>query len=241
MWQRLGVWLFYASGLIPLLSLFENPPNVILMYSLYVLAYSQRQHLQMRYSAPRLAVVLLLCCLCLEMLAWWNAYARNEANPNLFHPQLIPDLILSIGVYGAWVLGWMWLSRTFPFSLREGFWLHGLYGILIENFGRVLIAGVVTFPLGIVLWLYVLVAYGSTVALALLFFSEDKPALTPPTSRIGFYNRLVVLGRRSRWAKWVLTFALVYVGTHLFSLLWGAILALLQYNPSKRPISQQPW
>lgn len=195
-------------GLSAIVSLFfAFPLNPLSLYPLFVLAYflCERIHFSQKLWLP----FVLFVCLLLEFLAWFSNYQEANPNPALFHPQLIPDLLLGIGFYSGWVLAWWLILQRWQFSILEVFILQGLYGIVFEQDGAILLAGISQFPLGLVLWLYVFIVYGSTMALACLPF------------RNAFPNQ-----KSSRWkylALLLLMIILVYVFFYGFALLWMAL------------------
>jgi len=204
--------LLALSGLIALL--FSLSPNPLTMYPLFVLAYFFRDRLTLKSEKQRylyFVIAIMLSSLLLEILAWLSNYVEANPEPILFHPQLIPDLLIAVGFYSAWAITWTIALRRYNFTLPSLFITHGLYGVFIEQQGAVFIAGLSTFPVGIIFWLYVFLAYGSTMGLAYLpfrklFKDEEK--------------------QQTRWKYlWVVLalFILVYVTTFIFGLLWMSL------------------
>lgn len=97
--------LFAISGVLVLLGCLSSP--VVLPYPLFVLATLLGWRLPvMGASVVHLLVSTLATTLILESRAWLDEYFHNTPEPALFHPQLIPDLIMGIGFYAAWWLTW---------------------------------------------------------------------------------------------------------------------------------------
>jgi hypothetical protein len=221
-----------VSGLIPLLGLLNDPPDLMLpIYSLFVLAYFCRQHLQRLVAHVPLpptvlsAVLFVLAGLLTETLAWASSYLANEAEPALLHPQLFADLILAVPLYGSWGLTWMLLRRRWDFTLRSTIVLMGLYGILVEQLGAVFITGLLAMPVGLLLWTYVFAVYAALAGLAVL-------PLEPRLRRPG--------APRGRWTPVVAFAALLVVSTAIM-LLMGELLPVEEWLPEKRPIREHPF
>lgn len=214
--------LFAFSGLLVLLGSFSSP--VLLPYPLLVLAYLRGWRLpQMGTPAVRLLLSTLISTFILESGAWLDNYIKNAPDPALLHPQLIPDLISGIGVYAAWWLTWWLMLRRYRFTAQQVFITTGLYGMLIEQQGRVFLAGLETLPLGVVLWLFVAVAYGSTMALAFFLVRDSFTALLDP------------------WWKYLLAWGALLVLTLATSLVWGLVLQVLNIIPPKKlPMQDYP-
>ena len=128
-------------------------------------------------------VLMVLVGFLTETLAWAGSYLARAEQPALLHPQLLYDLLLSPGIYAAWAVGWIILTRRWRFSLAEVFIVQGVYGVFLEQQGAVFLKGLAAMPLGLVLWLYVFVVYGSAAGLAYLPFEADLPAAGARSSR----------------------------------------------------------
>ena len=214
--------LFALSGLLTLLACINAP--VLLAYPVFVLADLRGWRLPIGGSpGRRLLIATALCTLLLETSAWLDNFIRDDPAPALFHPQLIPDLIFSVGVYAAWWLTWWWVLRRYRFTTVQVFLTTGLYGVVIEQQGQIFLAGLLVMPAGLLLWAFVALAYGSTMALAFFLVKDSFTAQ-----------------RDTRW-KYPLAWALLYILTILTSLAWGLVLLLLRFDPPpKLPMSEYP-
>lgn len=221
--SRTHTILFAISGVLVLLASIGSP--VLLPYPLLVVVVLRGWRLPRFASpAPRLAVTTALACLVLETGAWYDNFKRDAAEPALFHPQLLPDLIISVGVYSAWWLVWWRMLRTFRFSIAQVFLATGLYGVLIEQQGKIFLTGLSMMPAGLLLWLFVFTAYGSTMALAVFLVRDDLEATRAP------------------WWRLPLTWALLLIGTIAISLTWGLLLQMFDILPPKRfPMRAHPF
>jgi hypothetical protein len=211
--------LFALSAVVPLLS---GRPQPLWMYTLFVLAYFLRHRLTIaRVTFACFFFAMFISTLLLEILAWLDNYFSAAPDPILFHNQLFPDLLIAVGFYLSWTLAWWLVLRRYRFGVREVFLVNGLYGVLIENQGVALLAGLQALPLGAVLWLYVLVAYGATAALAFLPFREAFST------------------ERATPLKYPLAWALLFIFSFGISILWGFLIQ--GFLPPERPITEFPF
>ena len=230
--RRRARFLFIASAAVPLLALCGAPPDpMLLIYSAFVVAWVVRERSQ---GSPRLPgpawlgylVFMVLVGFLTETLAWLGNYLARAENPALLHPQLAYDLLLSPGIYAAWAVGWVIVTRRWRFPVAEVFVVQGIYGVFLEQQGAVFRAGWDTMPLGLLLWLYVFVVYGSAAGLVYLPFER---ALTSSHARTSRWRLPAALA-----AQFVMT-AIVAIG-------WSALLgAAGVVIPDPRPIGQAPF
>lgn len=110
-----------------------------------------------------------------ECIFWTFHFLQRTPNPPLLHPQLLPDLILAIGFYGSFGIVWSFLLKRFNYSLKEVFILQGLFGVFLEQKGAVFLQGLAILPVGIILWFFVCIVYGSFIAIP---FQLTKPEVS---------------------------------------------------------------
>jgi len=223
---------FIASGAVPLLALCGAPPDpMLLIYSVFVGAWVLRGRTSIfgrRLPGPvwlHYFVLMVLVGFLTETLAWGGSYLARAEQPALLHPQLFYDLLLSPGIYAAWAVGWIVLTRRWRFSLVEVFIVQGIYGVFLEQQGAVFLKGLEAMPLGLVLWVYVFVVYGSAAGLAYLPVAADLPAA------------------RARASRWKIPAALViqFVTTAVVAMGWTVFLGALGIAvPDPKPIWQAP-
>jgi hypothetical protein len=219
---RGGRWLLAGSGALPLLNLL----NASVTWTLFVVAWFWRRQRPFTGTATRLrfALTILACGMVLELLAWAGNFLQDPAQPALFHPQLIPDLLLGFGFYLGWMVAWLLLLRFYHFRLRELVVLMAVYGVIVEQNGAVLVAGLGALPLGVLLWLYVAAAYGGAAGLAyVLAGGEAMP-----------------MGRYSHWIKYIVAAVVLYVCVQVTFLLWGVLVQGIGLIPPPRPIREAP-
>lgn len=197
-------------------------PDPLTMLALWAIAHWRGWRLQIQRQ--RWLVAVAASCLALEVLAWYSNYQERNPNPALFHPQLFPDLLISVGVYSAWGLVWGFVSAHYRLSMRFAFVVHGAYGIFIEQLGAVFFAGLAVLPVGIILWAYVFIAYGATIALALTLARPETAPSRSASARVALF-----------------IFASLFVATFLTSGLWGLLLDALQIIPPPRFIGDHPF
>ncbi len=211
--------LFILSGLVPLLRLCQRPADTaLLIYTCFVAAWYGRPWLARAMDSLRGSVALKLVGLFIisgtltETFAWGSNYLKAAPEPALFHPQLLIDLWLGIGFYGAWAVAWLLAGHWFRYSLREMFFVTGLQGIVFEQLGAVFLAMVrvvTTNPLlAVLMGVYVLAVHGSAAGLALgpVAHHFDSPA------------------KSHHWIRFpvvmVLMVGLAFLGTWLAAAVW---------------------
>ena len=228
--------LLVVSGLVFLLGLFSRPPDTMpLIYAFFVLVYLFRNKLNALFkhlsghTSLHLFILFLLSGSLTEILAWIGNFLKGAQEPALFHPQLIPDLILGIGFYGGWAIAWLIAFRWFRFTLLEAFVVTGFQGIFFEQLGSVFLEMLTLFPsnpfLSLLLGAYVFVVHGSITGLAV-------------TPLIHHFD----LPHRSRhWVRFPVIIALMvslaFIGTWLIAtcaFLFGGL-------PAKRSIVEHPF
>jgi hypothetical protein len=227
--------LLISSGLLPLFGLFSRPPDPQLcICTAFVVVLLFRGRLEARIdllpgsAALHLVVAFLLSGSLTEILAWTNNYSKRAPQPALFHPQLIPDLVLGIGFYGGWALAWLIAFRWFRFTLLEVFLATGLLGIGFEQLGAVFLVMVRTFkgnPLqSLVIGAYVFVVYGSAAGLAL------APLV----------NRFDSPQKSRSWARFPVVIALMFTLSATGTFLIGLCALAIGGLPPKRSIVEHP-
>jgi hypothetical protein len=197
MWKK---FLFPTSILIPLLGLLSYPPEpMALLYSIFGLVFLFRKSARNLYSrlpggdSFKLVVLFLLTGVLTESLAWTNNYLKAAEEPALFHPQLIPDLIIGMGFYGGWALAWLIALRWYRFTVPEAFIVTGLQGIFFEQLGAVFLVMLAVFKqnpfASLFVGLYVFAVHGAIVGIALSpVIDEDESA-----ARSGHWTRFPVV------------------------------------------------
>lgn len=212
--------IFIASAVLVLIGSINSP--VLLIYPIFVLAVVKQWQLPTFSSvALQFFIVTILCTMFLESTAWLDNYLKNPAVPLIFHPQLFPDLLISLGMYIAWWLTWFLILNYYHFTYKEVFITTALYGILIEQKGKVFFEGLNTFPIGILLWLFVALAYGSTISLAFYLMRHRFNATN------------------NKWYKYLVAFVGLFICTIVIFYLWGMILLMLDILPvAKLPMKE---
>jgi len=228
--------LLVVSGLVPLLGLFSRPPDtMLLIYTFFVVAFLFRGNLAAflerlpGHASLHLFILFLLSGSLTETLAWIGNFLKGAQEPALFHPQLIPDLILGMGFYGGWAIAWLIAFRWFRFNLLEAFVVTGFQGIFFEQLGAVFVEMLSVFAsnplLSILLGAYVFAVHGSVTGLAF------APLI----------RRFDVPHRSRHWVRFPVVIALMvslaFMGTWLMNtcaLLFGGL-------PAKRSIVEHPF
>lgn len=226
--------LLAVSGLLPLLGLTgQQPDPTLLIYSLFVVIwlwrrlqvpFDQAQPIQPTAQAWwRLPIAVIGSGLVVECLSWSNNYMKCAPTPALLHPQLFADLLLAIGFYGSWALVWSWLIRRYHWTLKQTFVIQGLFGILIEQQGQILLLGLTTLPIGLIFWLYVFLVYGSVMGIAYLMANPSRP-----------------LRRGARHRGYVEAALALAVCSVLINGSWGGVLRAAHVVPTPQRICERP-
>ena len=116
----------------------------------------------------------------------------------------------------------------YRYSLADVFVVQGIYGVFIEQQGAVFLQGLRSLPVGLLLWVYVFLVYGSAMGLA--YLPVAHPMASPERRRGGARLALAVAARAAGLR-----------GTILASLVWMALLHVLGVAiPARRPIWEAP-
>lgn len=222
--------LFAASGLLPLAGALGSPPDpMLLIYSLFVLAWLARRRLAERTARIRVGMPLKIALAAVaagwvtEILAWSGSYLARDPQPGLFHPQLAYDLLLASGFYAGNGLAWGLALRRWSFSLPQVFITQGIFGVFVEQSGAVFRQGLAEMPLGLVLWLYVFVVYGSFIGIALLV--AGQPENTAP---------------RPRWWHFPLALGMAWMFSYAITAVWALPWQAAGVIPAPQPIWERP-
>jgi len=158
-----------------------------------------------------------------EILAWTNEHLAGKAAPALFHPELVPDLILVSGLFLGWAAAWVAAFTRYRYSLWQVFALTGLLGVFIEQNGAVITAVVALLRVNpvqsAVMAVFVFAVYGSIPGIAYLAVSGR-----------------VTLAERRSWVQVPLAIALLFVGGKAGAFLVRVVADGLALIPPPRPI-----
>ncbi len=186
----------------------------------------------------RLLIATLLATCVLETGAWAHNFIRDASASALFHPQLFADLLIAVGFYLGWWLTWWWRLRRDRYSVAEVFWITAIYGVLIEQQGAIFLQGLATMPLGFALWVFVALAYGSTMALA--YVLAGGPEIFAPLAPVSSAqtNRRIA----TRLAKYLLPWLGLFVASVALIVLWNWPIEAMHLLPPKRfPMREHPF
>jgi hypothetical protein len=168
-WQTI---LLAVSAVIPLFGALNTPADLnLLIYTLFVLGYLLRGRLAPLIARlPPLLTFVVICWgtgLLSESLVWVSNMNSGQTQFMDFFTDYgdhirnwVPFYLLVAAIWGICL-------RSFRFSILEVFLTAGLlFGVLIEQRGAIFMQGLAAMPAGLLLWLYVMVVYGSYPALA---------------------------------------------------------------------------
>jgi hypothetical protein len=230
-WQRI---LLGISGAIPVLGFVTSHNATLLIFTLFVVALLGRQFVAAAFARVRLpagvkfVLAIIVSGWLTECFAWLGSYLNHDKNPALFHPQLIPDLILAIGFYGGWAVAWLLVLRRWQFTLGQVFVTTGIFGIFVEQNGAV--AAVILASLAIpvqaaLLALYVFAVYGAIMGLPYLLAGQSLPGA----------------GERTGWLKYPAILAGMFIGGKVLFLVVALLASPLHLIPPRQPIWEHPF
>ncbi len=207
-WQTI---LLALTALIPLGGLLNTPADLnLLIYTLFVVAYLLRGRLiPLIDRFPPLLTFILICWVAgifSESLVWVSNMNSGQTQFMDFFTNYGDHIRNWVPFYLLVAVIWGICLRYFRFSVLEVFLTAGLlFGVLIEQRGAIFMQGLAAMPAGLVLWLYVMVVYGS------------YPALAYALTEAGFDRRQ---RRETRW-KIVVVAAMLFGVMLLVGLLTG--------------------
>ncbi|MDQ5962911.1 MAG: hypothetical protein QG653_718 [Patescibacteria group bacterium] len=98
----------------------------------------------------------------------------------LLHPEPVIDLVFGIFYYGLFIVAWLLLLRRYDFSKKTIFISSGIFGILSEQ-GGAIVLGIIASPLlGTLLAFLVMSVYGVFPTLAYYLASAKFPERQKP-------------------------------------------------------------
>ena len=125
----------------------------------------------------------------------------------LFHPQVLPDLVIAFFYYLSMVVVWYLLLRKVALAPAAVMIFGGLFGMIVEQDGAMLRAIVEHGLVGVLMAAFVFFVHGLYPMLAYQLtyenFSPDR--------------------RSPRWWHWPLAFAVMWVGALVFMLPGGVL------------------
>jgi hypothetical protein len=219
-----------VAGLIPILFLIiSRTTTELLVVSIFMLLLFVQKPLNVwyrRFPGPSWAKFLFLYVILnvfvFETLFWLSSYLGCVPDPDLLHNQLFWDWIYGIGFYGGLGVAWTVIRTFYGFDYRDAFIIQVVYGVFVEQLGSVFLAGLATFPLGILLWLYVFVIYGS-IAASPFVIADDN------------------VKKHHVWRDYFFALVLLFALGLTISAIWGSVIQLSVGRPEQMPICERPF
>jgi len=153
-----------------------NEPGPVWMFSLFLILYLLRNPIKkiisivMPIRSLKYFLIGLISGLFIEFLAILSSMKLPVGQRALFHQEPIQDLILAAGYYAFLTIGTYFILKKYEFSLKEIFILGGIFGLIAEQHGGILLQLLSGNILG---GIYVFLSYGSFLALPYMLFNED--------------------------------------------------------------------
>lgn len=103
--------------------------------TLWVFRDRLRVRLQSSKGRPVRRYVLLGYAMVLseEIVAAFVNNLSEGFSPHLFAIRILQFWAINLLAFSGWIIAWSWMSRWFLFSLRERFYLSGLWGLFAEK------------------------------------------------------------------------------------------------------------
>ncbi len=200
--------LFTISGFVPLLFLISGD-TTLLIYSLFVLIYFLRSKISPLIQSIPIPTPLLLFFLIFglgiisEWLVWLSVHLSGNPDPEI-NPNLFLHLKSIYGFYVVKAISWTVILQFFRFSLLQVFITQSIFGIFIEQQGRVLLQALAN-PAGLIWLPYVALVYSSYVTAAFVLVE----------------GKLNMLPKWDHWVKYPLIWLLIFLLLVLATLLFG--------------------
>ncbi len=152
-----------------------NEPGPVWFFPVFLIALMIRKDIRKwmpakkkissKYVAFGLAAGLFI-----EVLAILNSLKLVPEQRALFHPLPVPDLIIAVGYYAVLSIASYLILKKTSFSLKQVFVLGGIFGLIAEQHGAVLLGILAGNILG---GIYVFLSYASFLAIPYLIFERD--------------------------------------------------------------------
>jgi hypothetical protein len=84
-------------------------------------------------SVPRYILLGYAMVLSEEIVAAFVNNLSKGFSPHLFAIRILQFWAFNLLAFSGWIIAWSWMSRWFLFSLRERFYLSGLWGLYAEK------------------------------------------------------------------------------------------------------------
>jgi hypothetical protein len=169
-WLRIPLIIILAV----LTILIFNEPGPVWFFPIFLIAYLFKDKLsRLENLKPRLIIKYVIFGVLIGLIIEMFAIIASQSIPigqrALFHQEPIPDLILAIGYYAMLMLGSYIMLRRYNYSLKQIFILGGIFGVILEQHGGVLLS---IFEGNILGGIYVFLSYSSLIALPYLVFQK---------------------------------------------------------------------
>mgnify|MGYP003977509971 CR=1 FL=1 len=140
-WLRIPLIIILAV----LTILIFNEPGPVWFFPIFLIAYLFKDKLsRLENLKPRLIIKYVIFGVLIGLIIEMFAIIASQSIPigqrALFHQEPIPDLILAIGYYAMLMLGSYIMLRRYNYSLKQIFILGGIFGVILEQHGGVLLS-----------------------------------------------------------------------------------------------------
>jgi hypothetical protein len=207
--SKIKFYILFVLGLfLTVLFLKNHPQSLIFPLWIFVYLFKDRLVSVFGNKSYKFVLVGLILSAFIEIFAIMQNIGQPESvrSVTLFHPDPIPDLILGLVYYSVLITTWYLILRKINFSTKAVFCLAGLFGVVCEQNGAVLL---------------VLLAGGVVVALFVFFVYAVYPMLAHYITRESFSQDRIT----PKWWHYPLALAILYVSSVIIS---GSIFSVVK-------------
>lgn len=162
-----GIVIFVISGI--------QEQFMFMLFAFFLLAVGLQKplqklaHLMPLADAKRFFLLGIATGVLTEILAIWNNLHLPPEQKALFHPDPGINIVLGLIYYAVWIIVWLLILKRYRFTLRQVFGTAGLFGMMVEQGGAVLLS------FNPAMWLYAFLVHGSIIAIPYLLVKPRFP------------------------------------------------------------------
>ncbi len=151
---------------------------VLAIFPLFLFLYNIKSKIQLNFHHfyRKYIILGLFFGLLTESLAILDNLGTPPEERILFHPDPATDLLLAAGFYFFHALVWAFLFRQYTFTEKSIFVTGGIWGIIVEQNGAILLSPLTQGIVGLISYGFVFLVYGPYMAIPALFFTESLDA-----------------------------------------------------------------
>lgn len=135
------IGLFILGIILTIFFAFNHPQSLIFPLWIFIYLFKGKFSNLLKGGSSKFILAGITLGLIIEVFALLNNLNQPESVKSivLFHPQTVPDLILGFFYYLVIIITWFFILKKIDFSVKSVFILAGLFGIVLEQNGAILI------------------------------------------------------------------------------------------------------